>query len=246
MPRHKRPGFSQITFSRSERAKKGKEPVMQAVILDFDGTLAVLNIDFSTIKEEILNLIERYGVTRESLREKYLLEIIDEAYTILLKKQSHSAEQFRKKAQKIVVEKELEAASKSHLLPGVESMLRKLKAAGLKVGIVTRNCDRAVRRVFPHIESLCDSFLSRDSVKRVKPDPHHLAKLLDSWGVSKRHAIMVGDHPMDILAGKRIGMRTAGVLTGRTTEGELMEMGADYILESAPQLTSLLLEDLNN
>jgi beta-phosphoglucomutase-like phosphatase (HAD superfamily) len=60
--------------------------VLKAVILDFDGTLAVLNIDFSTIKEEILNLIERYGVTRESLREKYLLEIIDEAYSMLLKR----------------------------------------------------------------------------------------------------------------------------------------------------------------
>lgn len=218
---------------------------MKAVILDFDGTLAVLNINFSPIREEILNLIEKYGVTRESLREKYLLEIIDEAYSILLKRERHSAEQFRERAQKILMEKELEAASKSRLLPGVESMLRKLKAAGLKVGIVTRNCDRAVRRVFPHIESLCDIFLSRDSVKRVKPDPHHLGKLLDSLGVSKRHAIMVGDHPMDILAGKRVGMRTVGVLTGRTTEDEFTEMEADYVLESASQLTRLLMEDLN-
>jgi phosphoglycolate phosphatase-like HAD superfamily hydrolase len=40
-------------------------------------------------------------------------------------------------------------------------------------------------------------------------------------------------------------MRTAGVLTGRSTEGELMEMGADYVLESASQLTRLLREDLN-
>ncbi|UCD71866.1 MAG: HAD family hydrolase [Syntrophobacterales bacterium] len=214
--------------------------MIKAVILDFDGTLAVLNIDFSVIKEEIFSLIEKYDVARESLREKYLLEIIDEAYSILLKRERHLAEQFREKAQRILVEKELEAASKTRLLPGVESMLRKLKAAGLKVGIVTRNCDRAVRRVFPHIESLCDIFLSRDSVKMVKPDPHHLATLLDRLGVSVRHAIMVGDHPMDILAGRRVGMRTAGVLTGRNTEDELMERGADYILKSASQLTRLV------
>lgn len=244
MPRHKRPGFSQIAFSRSHRADRGKELAIKAVILDFDGTLAVLNIDFSVIKEEILNLMEKYDVARESLREKYLLEIIDEAYSILLKRERHVAEQFREEAQEILMEKELEAASKGRLLPGVESMLRKLRRAGLKVGIVTRNCDRAVRRVFPHIESLCDIFLSRDSVKRVKPDPHHLATLLDGLGVSERHAIMVGDHPMDILAGKRVGMRTAGVLTGRTTEDELMEMGADYVLRSASQLTRLM-ERLN-
>ncbi len=223
---------------------KGEWSGIQAVVLDFDGTLAVLNIDFSPIKEEILDLMETYGVARETLRERYLLETIEEGYFILRKRDRHWAEQFRRKAHKILVERELDAASRGRLLPGVESMLSKLKADGLKVGIVTRNCDRAVRRVFPHIDSLCDIFLSRDSVKRVKPDPHHLTTLLDCLGVSQRHAIMVGDHPMDILAGKRAGMLTAGVLTGRTTEDELVEMGADYILTSASQLSKLV-EKLN-
>jgi phosphoglycolate phosphatase len=244
LPRDKRPGFSQIAISPSRGPGKGKDPAIKAVILDFDGTLAVLNIDFAPIKEEIINLIEGYGVARESLREKYLLETIDEGYSTLMKRKGHSAEQFREKAHQILVERELAAASTSRLLPGVESMLRKLKAAGLKVGIVTRNCDRAVRRIVPHIEALCDIFLSRDSVKRVKPDPYHLATILDRLKVSGRHAVMVGDHPMDILAGKRAGMRTVGVLTGRTAGEELMEMGADYVLKSASQLLRLV-ETLN-
>jgi phosphoglycolate phosphatase len=239
LPRDKRPRFNQIAVSPSRGTGKGKELAIEAVIFDFDGTLAVLNIDFVPIKEEILDLIEEHGVVRESLREKYLLEIIDEAYSLVVERERPSAEQFREKAHMIVVERELEAASRGQLLPGVEPMLSGLRAAGLKVGIVTRNCDRAVRRVFPHIESLCDVFLSRDSVKKVKPDPLHLATLLDGLGVSGRHALMVGDHPMDILAGKRAGMRTAGVLTGRTTRDELMGAGADYVLESASQLTKL-------
>jgi len=218
--------------------------VIKAVILDFDGTLAVLNIDFSAMTKKILSLIEEHGISRESLRERYILETIDEASSILLRRQGTLAEQFREKAHKMLREKELEAASQSRLFPGVESMLRKLRIAGVKVGIITRNCDSAVRRIFPHIESLCDAFLSRDSVKRVKPDPHHLAKLLDILRVSTQHAIMVGDHPMDILAGKRVGMRTVGVLTGRTTRDELLETGADYVLESASQVTSLI-EGLN-
>ena len=245
MSRGKRPGSGQVGFSRLRGKDKRKEPAVKAVIFDFDGTLAVLNIDFVPIKEEILNLIEEHGVARESLREKYLLEIIDEAHSLVLERECRSAEQFRQKAHTIVVERELEAASNGRLLPGVEPMLRGLRAAGLKVGIITRNCDRAVRSVFPHIESLCDVFLSRDSVKKVKPDPLHLATLLDGLGVSGRHALMVGDHPMDILAGKRAGMRTAGVLTGRTTREELGEAGADYVLESASQLTKLA-ERLNS
>jgi phosphoglycolate phosphatase len=114
----------------------------------------------------------------------------------------------------------------------------------VKIGVITRNCDGAVRTVCAHIESLCDAFLSRDSVERVKPDPHHLLTLLDKLGVSVQDAIMVGDHLMDILAGKRVGMRTVGVLTGRTTRDEFLGAGADYVLEHASQLTTLV-EKLN-
>lgn len=225
-------------------AEGREEQVIKAVILDFDGTLAELNLDFSAMKERILNLIEEHGIARDSLREGYILEIIDEVTSVLLKKDRPLAELFAEKAQKMLREKELEAASESRLLPGVESMLRKLRSAGVKVGIITRNCDGAVRRIYAHIESLCDAFLSRDSVERVKPDPHHLATLLERLGVTVKGAIMVGDHPMDILAGKRVGMRTVGVLTGRTTRDQFLETGADYVLESASQLPGLI-ERLN-
>ncbi len=218
--------------------------VIKAVILDFDGTLAELNMDFAAMKEKILDLIEEYGIARDSLREGYILEIIDEVTSILLKKEQRLAKRFAEKAQEMLREKELEAASESRLLPGVESMLRNLRIAEVKVGIITRNCDGAVRKICSYIESLCDAFLSRDSVERVKPDPHHLATLLDRLGVTVEDAIMVGDHPMDILAGKRVGMRTVGVLTGRTTRDQFLETGADYVLESASQLTGLI-ERLN-
>ncbi len=225
-------------------ADGGEEQVIKAVILDFDGTLAELNLDFSAMKEKILNLIEEYGIARDSLREGYILEIIDEVTSILLEKERPLAEHFAEKAQKMLREKELEAASESRLLPGVEPMLRNLRSAGVKVGIITRNCDGAVLKICAYIESLCDAFLSRDSVERVKPDPHHLATLLDRLGVPVEAAIMVGDHPMDILAGKRVGMRTVGVLTGRTTRDQFLETGADYVLESASQLPGLI-ERLN-
>jgi phosphoglycolate phosphatase len=218
--------------------------VIKAVVLDFDGTLAELNIDFSAMREKIFNLIEEYGVARGSLTERHILEAIDEASSLLLKRGQSLAEQFRQKAQKMLREKELEAATESSLLPGVELMLRRLRVAGVKIGIVTRNCDGAVRTICAHIESLCDAFLSRDSVERVKPDPYHLIALLDRLGVSVEDAIMVGDHLMDILVGKRMGMRTVGVLTGRTTRDQFLETGADYVLESASQLTELI-EKLN-
>jgi phosphoglycolate phosphatase len=220
-----------------KRPDGGEMRMIKAVILDFDGTLAVLNMDFSAMKERILVLVEEYGIARESLTERHILETIDEVTSLLIKSGRHMAEQFRQEAQRMLMEKELEAASESHLLPGVEKMLMKLRNVGVKVGIVTRNFGGAVRRICPHIESLCDVFLPRDSVRKVKPDPHHLLTLLDRLEVSAEEAVMVGDNILDILAGKRVGMRTVGVLTGRTSRHELLEIGADYVLESASQLT---------
>ena len=56
---------------------------IKAIIFDFDGTLAVLNIDFSSMRERIFDLMRRYGVGEELIEERYLLEIIGEVYRIL-------------------------------------------------------------------------------------------------------------------------------------------------------------------
>ena len=59
-----------------------------------------------------------------------------------------------------------------------------LRRRGIKVGIVTRNCEEAVRRVFPDIDAFCDAFVSRDAVKRVKPHPDHLTFVMKALRIS--------------------------------------------------------------
>ena len=44
---------------------------IKAIIFDFDGTLAVLNIDFSLMRQRVLRLINEFGFGEESIREKY-------------------------------------------------------------------------------------------------------------------------------------------------------------------------------
>jgi phosphoglycolate phosphatase-like HAD superfamily hydrolase len=53
---------------------------------------------------------------------------------------------------------------------------------------------------------------------------------------------MVGDHTIDIQAGKRAGMMTIGVLTGRTKKEEFEKAGADDILKEASEIWRLLEE----
>jgi phosphoglycolate phosphatase len=213
---------------------------IKAIIFDFDGTLAVLNIDFSSMREKLFGLIKQYGVREESIEERYLLEIIEEVYRILWRKNPSIAEKFYQEAHQILHEVELGAAEKGSLIPGAETTLKVLRGKGKRVGIVTRNCEDAVRKVFPAIDQFCDVFISRNSTKKVKPHPDHLASAMKMLDVSGEEAIMVGDHTIDIQAGKKVGMKTIGVLTGRTKREDFEMAGADYILREASETCQLL------
>jgi phosphoglycolate phosphatase len=215
---------------------------IRAFIFDFDGTLAVLNIDFSFMRGKVFDLMKRYGVVEELVEERYLLEIIDEVYQILSKKDPSSAEDFYQKAHQILHEIEMKAAEKGSLIPGAERALKKLGRNGIKIGIITRNCEEAVRKVFPNINDFCDVFVSRNSVKKVKPHPDHLTYVMESLKVLGQESVMVGDHIIDIQAGKKVGMKTIGVLTGRTKKEEFEKAGADYILRDVSEVGRLLEE----
>jgi len=215
---------------------------IKAIIFDFDGTLAFLNIDFSLMRERIFDLMRRYGVKEETIQEKYLLEIIDEVYQILWEKNPSHAEAFYQESHHILHEVEMRAAEKGKLIPGTEATLKSLRKKGIKIGIITRNCEEAVRKVFPGIDDFCDVFVSRNLVKKVKPHPDHLTYVMESLKTSGEESVMVGDHIIDIQAGKRVGMKTIGVLTGRIKKEEFEKAGADYILRDASEIFGLLEE----
>lgn len=212
---------------------------IKAVIFDFDGTLAVLNIDFSLMRDRVFELIRKFGVKGNCLKERYLLEIIDEVYPILKRESLSQAETFYQEAHRILHDIELRAAEEGRLIPGTEETLKMLRRKGIKVGIITRNCEEAVRKVFPNIDDYCDVFISRDSIRRVKPHPDHLQAALKTLNVTGEESVMVGDHTIDILAGKEVGMKTIGVLTGRITKEEFQEAGANFILNNASEICSL-------
>ncbi len=222
---------------------EGQYLEVKAIVFDFDGTLAVLNIDFTYMRDRVFDLVRHFCVEEGSIKEKYLLEIIDEVYPILWKRNPSDAVEFYQRAHQVLHEIEMKAAGDGRLIPGVEGTLEIVRKKGMKIGIVTRNCEDAVRKVFPGIDDFCDVFISRDSIKKVKPHPDHLTAVIKALNVSAEEAAMVGDHPLDVQAGKRVGMKTVGVLTGRTKREDFEKTEADYILERASDILTLLEEE---
>jgi len=213
---------------------------IKAVVFDFDGTLAVLNIDFSFMRKSILELIANFGISEKAIKESYILELINEVYEILIAKSSSLALDFYQKAHQIIQDIEIKAATEGRLISGALETLKTLREKGFKIGIVTRNCEEAVRKVFPDIDEYCDLFISRDRIVNVKPHPDHLNSITKALNISAKQALMVGDHPIDIQVGKKVGMKTVGVMTGRTKKEEFEKAGADYILKEVSEVGLLL------
>ncbi len=208
-----------------------------ALVFDFDGTLAELNIDFPSLYVRLFELADRYGVDRSAVSEGYLIELIDEMTAQL---RNRRGAQFYAEATKLVVDEEVASAKKASLFPGTRDLLSSLRRRAILVGLVTRNCEAAVKTVFPDVEDLVDVFVPRERAPYVKPNPAHLAKTLSLLGVPADRAAMVGDHPIDIESGLTAGMIPVGVTTGKIGREELLAAGAALVLESADELMEYL------
>jgi len=213
---------------------------MHAVIFDFDGTLAKLNINFPLMRQGVRELILDYAVTMNGLNDLYILEMIKAAQILISEMQPGKEGIFLKRAIQLITKIEVEAAKDGSLIDGTRDMLAALKKRAIKAGVVTRNCREAVSTVFPDIFDYCDTVITREMTDNVKPHPEHLLVALQSLDVAPESSSMVGDHPMDIRIGKHAGALTIGVLTGYSTSDELMRAGADIIVDKAADIIDIL------
>jgi phosphoglycolate phosphatase len=235
MPRLLRRGALLVTI-------KGGALYTEAVVFDYDGTLAHLNINFRGMRQGVEDVLADYGIEPDAHKGLLILEMIEEATRLISEKNPLEGPPFHHRALELVTEHEVRAAKKGRIFSGVINMLRLIRRRGVKVGIVTRNCSKAVRIIFPDIEDFCDVFIPRDYVSRVKPHPEHLVLTLARMAADNPGlCLMVGDHVIDIEGGKRVGMKTAGVLTGKATYRDFVKAGADFILDDATKIPECIL-----
>ncbi|MGE4556042.1 MAG: HAD family hydrolase [Desulfovibrionaceae bacterium] len=207
---------------------------LDAVLFDFDGTLAELTIDFDLMKRRIAAvasaLLERDVSPDGTPVLEWLDALESSAPTSDLGKELHS------RGRLIVTATELEAAGHGKLFSFTRSVLDELARSGVKSGVITRNCTPAVLKVFPDLRDHCQVFLPREDARKLKPDPGHLIQALHILGVEPDKVLMVGDHPMDVATAKSAGARSAAVWSGRTGPEDLARMHPDYLAPDAADL----------
>jgi phosphoglycolate phosphatase len=213
---------------------------LKAVVFDFDGTLAELHLDFPEMKRRLRILAQEYFGEVLQTPQIPALEWLESLAVSLHQRDETAALELEERAGSLIKEIELEAAYRGALFPFTRSILQELQRGSIEVAIITRNCEEAVRIVFPDLDQYCRRLLARDRVLRVKPDPEHLLRALRGIAVSPEAALMVGDHPLDMQTGKRAGTLTAGVWSGNASEQDLIRAGADVTARNCEELMMVL------
>lgn len=128
------------------------------------------------------------------------------------------------------------ASAQYRVLPGVESLLKRLGESGVTLGLVSGAMEGAARtKLMP--ANLNRFFIfggygsdSPDRADITKLAIAKAARLHDELQAGQVH--IVGDTPRDIAAAKAAGAVSVGVATGNYSKEELGSAGADFVLGS--------------
>jgi HAD superfamily hydrolase (TIGR01549 family) len=123
------------------------------------------------------------------------------------------------------------------LLPGAVDLLRYLREEAIPHGIATSG-----RR--PEIDASLEALgvgdetpvVERGDVARAKPEPDLFIACQQRLGVPADRCYVVGDAVWDLLAARRAGMLSVGVLTGGYGEEELLRAGAYRVYRDPAEL----------
>jgi HAD superfamily hydrolase (TIGR01549 family) len=211
---------------------------VEAVLFDMDGTLLdswdalvgayrdatteVLGAPFPVAREDLDRLIQ--------LRARDAFPLLAGGDLELARRiEAAFAESYRSRADQI------------SLYDGVHEMLRKLRAQGVLLGIVTSKSRARLDRDLAQtgIGELMDATICGDEVPVAKPDPAPVIAAMASLSVEAHSTLFVGDGANDVMAGRRAGARAVGVGYGFHPEA-CRAAGPEYWIEAPLELPDLV------
>ncbi len=123
-------------------------------------------------------------------------------------------------------------------LPGAEDLLTHLTEQGIPWAIATSGRIKTAQHAIEMLGINPDNqiVITRDVVTHAKPDPDLFLAAADRLEIDPSHAIVVGDSIWDILAGRRAGSLSVGLLSGGYGQDELERAGAYRVYQDPEDL----------
>ncbi|WP_440454837.1 phosphoglycolate phosphatase [Psychrobacter sp. ASPA161_9] len=221
----------------------------QLLIFDFDGTLIDSVPDLADATNAMLTTLGKETYPIDTIRnwvgngsrmlvERALVGKIEVLEGELTVEEADHAEQVFFEAYNNI------SGSKTVAYPDVDSGLKKLKAAGYTLALVTNKPIRFVPKILQFFgwQDLFVEVLGGDSLPVKKPDPAPLLHVCEALDVTPDQAVMIGDSRNDILAGQNASMNTLGLSYGYNYGQDIRELNPTEAFDDFAALVEYLLK----
>ena len=211
------------------------------VLFDLDGTLLDTLDDLTDAVNRALVL---YGQPTRERREvraflgngaKYLMEHAAPCVT---------GERFDALLRDYKADYDANCVVKTAPYPGIEALLRALRARGVRTGIISNKPDSAVQPLYKTFfaDTMDIAVGEREGIRR-KPAPDTVLSAMERLGAAPAETLYVGDTEVDLETARRAGVDCAAVTWGFRDPDQLTAAGAERLFDSADALCAYLTEE---
>ncbi len=126
----------------------------------------------------------------------------------------------------------------SHPIGDLVGLFQRLRAAGLRIAVVTTDRRERTRQMLElaGVWQMVDALAGEEDVMAPKPAPDGILSVCHHLGIPPAQALMVGDSPADMLAGRAAGVAGCVGVTSGISRHEDLEPYADAVIPSVQDL----------
>ncbi|GIM46238.1 phosphoglycolate phosphatase [Collibacillus ludicampi] len=176
---------------------------MQAIVFDLDHTLLFSTLDLIRMRKEMYAYLCRFmdkGVLSEELVAAELMRIASHYDAVNRTNHLQALEA-------IATSHEQAALREATIADETHDTLQELKKRGFSLAVLTNNSRTSTQEALTRfgLREFFSIVLTRDDVKKMKPEPDGLLTLCKRWALPPADILMVGDGWPDGMAAKYAG-----------------------------------------
>lgn len=135
----------------------------------------------------------------------------------------------------------LHCADRTAPYDGIITVLKALRASGIKTAVVSNKADFAVQELCSrYFEGLFDTAVGEREGIKIKPAPDSVNEVLGRLGVLPENAVYIGDSDVDIQTAQNARIDGISVCWGYRSKDFLRRNGAEVIAEKVDELLPLI------